>query len=409
MSIAPQEVNRGYVDHIREWSQRGRFGLSSLAGTAGRTLVRLIAAPFAFAWGVTLLIYLRIVIAVRGRGKESAVHERALDSADEFVRQYPMHLYPVVAKALELAYLREALPRLAPDAKHIAEIAIGEGTLSARLFDGDRRVVGVDLNPYSLKKATLLPHVKTAVIGDGLNPPLVRGAFDLLVSNNFLHHVSDKEGTVRNWASVARRLVFNDNSPYWSRGFARPYVLRLLGGKAAAEEAAKKLERHTMQHLETREELVRHVADTCDIVEEVSFMAWRTFFFCASFSAFLRAYGPPTPLAIKWLYNGPLRPVAIPLTRALARALIRFDVLQDRKTDTYITLVCDGREFKKADTGGALRCPACEGAIASDTCTRCGATYDRRDGMLFLLPPELAHIASQYSPEAFKNLPSEHL
>lgn len=112
---------------------------------------------------------------------------------------------------------------------------------------------------------------------------------------------------------------------------------------------------------------------------------------------------------MKRLYNGLLQPIAIPLTRILARLLIRFDQWQDRNTDTYLTLVCNSRIFVKSQGSAELRCPECEGDLKEETCVRCNRRYDSRDGMLFLLPSDLASISSQYRPDVASTLPAEHL
>lgn len=399
------EVNRGYLDHIRGWSQT-RAASRRVAGTATRTFLRLLAMPIALLWGVAIVLLLPVVR--RKRGAESPTHDRALDCIDLFVRQYPMHLYPIVAKSLELAYLSDVLRRM-PPGKDIAEVAIGEGTLSAKLFLEPGRVIGVDLNPYSLRKAVVLPHVHTGIVGDGLNPPLTHGGYDLLISNNFLHHVTEKASTIRNWSAVASRVLFNDNTPYWSRSFARPYVLRAFGLRNAAENAAKDIELELMQHLESQDAVIRYARESCDIVEQQSFLSSKAFFLCATFSALIGSYGPPTPRLMKLLYNRILSPLAIPLTRAIAKAIVRFDATQDRSTDTYLTLLCESRLFKRASSDAKLRCPACGGNLSGQTCTACGATYERKDGMLFLLPSELAQVAMQYRPEVAASIPSEHL
>ena len=149
------------------------------------------------------------------------IHDEALQHVSEFVEQYPFHLYPVVAKALELAYLKRRLANgglIASDAS-IVEVAIGEGTLSARVFGSAPRVTGLDLNPHSLSFAAKLPHVRRAIVCDGIQPPIRPASFDLLLAVNFLHHVTDKRGAVQSWASIARTIVFNENTRYWVSAF----------------------------------------------------------------------------------------------------------------------------------------------------------------------------------------------
>ena len=194
-----REINRGYLEHIRS----GLSGIKSLVWWKkvktrlffGNEL-RLLLLPILLLVGKLFIFRLRRSLGVYRSDLPSDLHRRALGYVDSFIEQYPMHLYPILAKSFELAFLIPYFKETEENRSEIVEVAIGEGTLSKRLFTGGQRVTGVDLNPYSLVKAAKFPHVARAIVGDGLNPPLQAGSFELLISNNFLHHVTQKEKTI---------------------------------------------------------------------------------------------------------------------------------------------------------------------------------------------------------------------
>src|SRR5690349_9502305 len=101
------EINRGYLAHFRRWSgQRTGESLGSLSwrllyGRPAR-LVTLPLLPLVVLW---VLIRLKLVRSTPVPIAD--LHRRALDYVDNFVEQYPLHLYPVLAKAFEQAYLKE--------------------------------------------------------------------------------------------------------------------------------------------------------------------------------------------------------------------------------------------------------------------------------------------------------------
>lgn len=401
------EINRGYLDHIRGWSR-----LSATLGGRGRGLARRVLqialVPVTLLVGAGLLVGLRVVEVRRGATPQVGIHDEALAFVDRFVEQYPMHLYPVVAKALELAYVKKRLAALLREDSAIVEVAIGEGTLSARIFDERHQVAGLDLNPHSLAQAAKLPHVARAIVSDGLHPPFHTGAFDLLLSLNFLHHVTDKRTTVANWTSIARVSLFNENTEYWARGWTIPYLLRRLGLARAAGRSAGRIESFSLQHLLDRAPLGVEVRSVAKVREESSFLSERTFFVCSLFSFLMLCYGPPTPAILKRLFLGPLRPLALPLTSGLARQLLAFDAREDRAKDTFVFFECDGRT-REPNPAGDLVCPQCGADLTGSACARCGANYPKADGMLFLLPAQFSHVFDDYARREAGPVPAEHL
>jgi len=420
-----REINLGYVDHVRDLNQAGDRSASPDPSPTSRSLrlrfglwrrsfVANTWQPFIRTGGLVTLalaleVWLRLALFVK-RSRPSQFTSRALECVDEFVEQYPFHMYPTVCKAFELAILGDQIPDLLKQHSSFVEIAIGEGTLSSRVFPPDATVVGLDLSPYSLKKASGKSHVKQAVVCDCLAPPIREGSFDVLISNNFLHHVTQKEQTLSRWSRVSEKAVFNENSPTWASGWTVPYVLKKLGKRDQAARAATRIEEHSLQSLEPKARLDAHVTNSYEILESVSYMSERTFFYCGLFSFIMRCYGPPTPPDLKRLFLGRLRWLALPLSADVAKLLIRYDQHQDRSTDSFISYLCKSRNYSPARDGNYLACPDCQGALTqANACAACGKEYSYTDGMLFLLPQELADLQRGYSHEVASRIQGEHL
>ncbi|HKG47395.1 MAG TPA: class I SAM-dependent methyltransferase [Pyrinomonadaceae bacterium] len=420
-----KEINLGYVDHLRRLNQgakgasspddnsaprslRLRFGLWRYA-VLNNMLLPAFTAVGVVTLGLTLAIWLRVYLLIK-RDKTSELTHSALDSVDEFLTQYPFHLYPIVCKAFELACLGRQIPELLKQQTRCVEIAIGEGTLSSRVFPKDATVVGLDLSPYSLKKASEKAHVKRAVVCDCLAPPVREGSFDVLIANNFLHHVTRKEETLARWSRIAAKAVFNENSPTWASGWPRPYVLRKLGRKGKAEQAADAIEKMSLQSLEPKQRLDEYVSKSYEVDECVSYMSERTFFYCGLFSWMMRCYGPPTPAKMKNLFLTKLRWLALPLSADLAKLLIRYDQHQDRSTDSFISYLCTSKNYVAAPAGSYLACADCQQQLnETNRCAGCGKEYSYTDGMLFLLPEALKDLQQGYNYELSLQTPKEHL
>lgn len=418
-----KEINLGYVDHVRSLNQgvhgsgdvgteprslRLRFGLWRY-GILNRFVLPALMTVGVISLGLALAVWLRLVLFVK-RHKSSRFTEASLGCVDEFLTQYPFHLYPIVCKAFELACLDDHIPGLLKQHNRFVEIAIGEGTLSARVFRNNASVVGLDLSPYSLKKASEKPHVRQAVVCDCLAPPVREGSFDVLIANNFLHHVTHKEETLARWSRLAAKAVFNENSPTWASGWPVPYLLKRFGRKEQAQRAADEIEKLSLQSLESKQALDAYVSRSYDILESVSYLSERTYFYCGLFSWMMRCYGPPTPPNLKQLFLTKLRWLALPLTADVAKLLIRYDQHQDRSTDSFISYVCKSRNYVPAGEGNYLLCPDCRRELNSaNRCIDCGKHYSSTDGMLFLLREELADLQQGYSHELSLQIPKEHL
>lgn len=437
-----KEINRGYIEHLESLTRAGRdreepifdgpVPLPRIAGAVSaamtpnlrRRLIRalrwlmplyrlinqVVTTTLLILLSVLLVAWLRLHLWVKG-SPMAPLNERAIKRVPEFVEQYPLHLYPVVLKSFQFAFLEEETQLLLKHGARWIEMAIGEGTFSAKIFPPDAEIVGLDLSPYSLRKAVEMPHVKEAVICDVLRPPISGGHFDVMLANNFLHHVTEKEQTLANWSKVARKLIFNESTPYWASGWATPFMLKSLGFKSAGQRAADDIERSMIQDLEPRETLDNLVRKDYEIVQSTSYFSERTFFLCALYSFIMRCYGPPTPAYLKGLFLGRhMRRLTIPLTMDIARLLIRYDQSQDRARDAYVSYVAESRHPAEQRSANHLKCPRCASELTeSDRCTGCRKQYSRVDQMLFLLTEEMEHIERDYDSEKALLTPKEHL
>lgn len=411
-SASSTEINRGYLDVIRIWSMRPPVprlrpgGLKRIVGD----VLRVLLLPVLLVVASLILAGLQLRHVFCRRRHTSRLHDRALAEVNTFASQYPLHPYPIIAKSLELAYLSEQLSGLVRPEHRVLEVAIGDGTLSSRVFKPDRGITALDLNPYSLVKAVGLSHVDRAIVCDGLAPPIKPGTFDLLLAMNLLHHVTHKRAAISHWAETARLLIFNENTPYWANGWTIPYLLRSLGFKKAASRKAESIATHNHQSLEDISVLQEAIDPHCEIIDQVSFMSERTFFLCSLLSLLMICYGPPTPYLLKQLFLGWLRPIVMPMTVRLASLLIQYDAKQDRARDAFVVFVCKSKGFHPSESKQELVCPQCGGQLGpAHQCVDCRTVYPEKDGMLFLLPKDVWHIVQEYSSEIAAAIPAEHL
>jgi DNA-directed RNA polymerase subunit RPC12/RpoP len=253
--------------------------------------------------------------------------------------------------------------------------------------------------------------VRQAVVCDCLKPPVHQGVFDLLIANNFLHHVTNKSETLRNWSRIAEKVVFNENTSTWASGWPVPYILKRLGKREKAATTASEIEKLSLQCLKSKPELEGYVNESLEIKDSVSYLAERTFFYCGLFSWVMRCYGPPTPSIVKGLFlRKPFRWIVLPLTADIAKLLIRYDEQQDRATDSFISYICTSRNYESQQPQSPLTCPDCESSLTADNnCSSCGRHFSHTDGMLFLLPREMEDLQHDYNREVSTGIPQEHL
>lgn len=99
-SAAHHEINRRYAQGVRHWTRLGHFERPRLrrARYAILHVARLILAPFLLPVAGAVLLRLRI----SDHRELPGLHRHALRFVDSLSQQYPMHLYPLVLKAIQL-------------------------------------------------------------------------------------------------------------------------------------------------------------------------------------------------------------------------------------------------------------------------------------------------------------------
>lgn len=409
------EINRGYLDFIkklggpsesvdRETGARKTFNIFKLG--IFKDCFRLLFLPALLSYGIALWVYLSIRVKI-GKNKISPFYQKSVHFLDEFARQYPLHLYPVICKSCELVFLNEYF-KYSPEDK-IIELAVGDGTLSNRVFPAQAGIVGLDLNPYSLFKTNQYGHIKQRVVSDCLNPPVRPGAFDWLLVNNFLHHITDKEKSLSNWSKIASYAVFNENTPFWSSSWTLPYLLSRLGLQGLSARVTRGIELMSLQCLREEGELDKIINKDFVIEKRLSFFDADTFFLSSVFSALMICYGPPTPQLLKKIFLGPLRSLALPLTRKLAEALLYYDSRKTREKDVFINYLVKSRNAVPDKSGEIFLCPECSGLIDNNSCLKCRRQYRVIDNMLFLLGDNFKNIEASYNPSVAREIPAEHL
>lgn len=413
------KANSGYVKSIKYISTAAsgykdrsilRKSLFIIVKSAIKSSIELVFIPVLILYGVLLVAIIRIRLVFAGKHR-SALHTNALKYIPEFIRQYPMHLYPVVAKSIEMAFIKDNIDKVLDKVKGgVVELAVGDGTMSNRIFRDGHGITAFDLNPYSLIHTKNYQHISKRIIADCLYPPIADGGASFIICNNLLHHITNKEYTVQNWAKSASFALFNENTNYWSSGWTRPYILKKIGLKAIAKEYARRLEEPITQSLWKEDELKLLIRKYYDVIEERSFMHEKVFFLSAVCSALMLCCGPPTPRLQKKILNTVLRPLTSFLTYQMATALMDYDAILPREKDTFISwlvkskLVADGHLAEEV----TLVCPNCRESLKVKRCGTCKTEFEEKDGMLFLLPNDLASEIS-YIPGGAEILGKEHL
>jgi hypothetical protein len=400
----PGEINRGYIDYLRP----AVSSPESASDTFGQRMLRWLKAlaapivPYAslvalFCWAAFVLLWMRVLALFR-RKPLGDLHAEAIERVDQFVEQYPFHLYPLLCKALELAFLQKEISKAASPTAKIVELAIGDGSLSQTIYPPECSIVALDISPFSLRFPASMPHVRQAVISDCLNPALASGSFDLLVTNNFLHHVSAKEATLDHIARIAERSIFNENTTYWASAWPAPYLLEKFGLGRKAKDVTASIAKRFLQDLLPREALNAIVQQRFSVVAEAAYLCANTYFLCGVFSNLMGVYGPPTPGYIKRMASTRVLGRLIRwTTRNVAKALIEFDSYQDKGTAVFVSYSCLSKSFARTQSTTRLVCPECGGGLSATVkCTGCGTEYPSVDGMTFVLPPALAFIHANY-------------
>lgn len=418
MAGAEKDINRGYVQFIRsilldsEVAKKRHlpslipFLMHSIANTMKLTLI-----PLLYLYGILLIVWIRLKCSLKKNQQFSQFHQEALHYIPEFVSQYPMHLYPIVAKSLEMVFIKQNFETISRHLRGgIVELAIGDGTFSSRIFSGKNKIIGFDLNPYSLIQTKRYPHIAKRIVADCLNPPIESGGASFIMSNNFLHHVTDKKETLEHWSSIARYALFNENTNYWAEGWYKPYILKSLGLRRAAKKVVEQIANQSLQTLWRKAELGILVKQFYEIQREESFFHEKVFFLSSICSAFLFCYGPPTPKLQKKVMNGIFAPITKRITYHAAKALIEYDAILPRDRDVFICWVLESRKVKQHFIGDEIKlvCPDCSERLHGSQCHHCQRSFEEKGGMLFLLPKKLAEEIS-FRQEKANVLGEEHL
>jgi len=416
--VREKDINRGYVGFIKSVSSisegKKKRTLGSFLAFFGHLVgiaLKLSSIPLLYLYEILLIIWIRCKFLLFAKRPLSPLHQKALHYVPEFISQYPMHLYPVIAKSLEMAFIKENIERITQDLRgEVVELAIGDGTFSRRIFSEKNRVVGFDLNPYSLTQVKKYAHVKQRVVADCLNPPIGPGGASLIVCNNFLHHVTNKEETLKNWASIARYALFNENTNYWAEGWLKPHLLKSIGIRWAAQKAAGQISARSLQILWERPRLGILVRQFYEIQREESFFHEKVFFLSSICSALLFCYGPPTPELQKKVMNGIFAPLTKKITYHLAKTLIEYDSILPRDRDVFICWFLESKQLKQNSARDEIEliCPDCRERLQGNQCMRCHRSFDEIEGMLFLLPKELTQEIL-FKKEKADLLGEEHL
>jgi RNA polymerase subunit RPABC4/transcription elongation factor Spt4 len=357
------------------------------------------------------IVVLRLIAQPPPR-QRSRLHQRAAELATEFGSQYPLWPYSILIKSMAWAFLEEHLPPAAGVRTDVIELAIGEGSFSSRIFSPRDRVVGLDVNPVSLSKAAKLPHVATAVVANCLAPPIAPGSFSVLVANNFLHHVSDKGGTLAHWARIAPTILFNESTPLWSESWPVPRLLRALRLRKLARFASDLLNRLGSQDLLPEPALTALTSEHVDIVDMRTYFSENTYLF-ATLPCVAALNMGAVPEELKRIAHlKPFARITTRITNTLVRLLLEYDERQDRSRDVFVSYA--GRSRTCGGVTGSpqfLTCVSCRRGCLDDEgcCQACGRKYTTIDGMLFLLEPELDHIRQSYDSANAEAFAAEHL
>src|SRR4030042_4368354 len=181
--VIEKDVNRGYARFIWSISSSSKFKkrrnllsffLFSIHFIGN--VVKLGFIPLLYLYGIFLIFWIRLKFTLTKKCEPSQLHQNALHYIPEFISQYPMHLYPIIAKSLDMAFIKENIENITRDIQGgIVELAIGDGTFSKRIFSEIDKITGFDLNPYSLIQTKKYPHISQRIVADCLNPPIRSG------------------------------------------------------------------------------------------------------------------------------------------------------------------------------------------------------------------------------------------
>lgn len=413
--ILTNDINRGYINFIKSLSSspgvKEKKSIARVLRSMTAVSIKAALIPALIIYGVLIILLLKVRLLFGRDNRPSELHLNAIGHINKFISQYPMHLYPVVAKSLELSFMKDNIKRIKDKAKGgIIELAVGDGSLSSRIFSDEQKIVCLDINPYSLVHTRAYGHISKRVVADCLCPPVSPRGASLILCNNLLHHVTNKEYTLDNWARIAPYALFNENTNYWASAWYRPFILDMLGLKNSSRKAEDDIRERSLQVLWTKEELASAIRKYYDVIEEKTFLDKKVFFLSSICSLLLFCYGPPTPGLQKRVMNNLLGPITRLVTYHAAKSLIEYDAILPRDKDVFICWLAGSRLRDSKDLAGevSLVCPDCGGGLQDNLCNICRRTFEEKDGMFFLLPKDLSGEIS-YFPSKSGVLNRQHL
>ncbi len=395
------EVNLGYLKYVVNLKKR--MNLYRLGGWI-LAIPRALLFPLILLYSAGLWTVLSLIRSVSGRKVPDAVLRRTVD-IEAFAEQYPFHYYPVLAKGYELSYMKDLLADGTIAAEGLLEFAVGEASLSSRIFEGIKNsVIGCDLSPYSLYQCKRFDHFRALIVADVMNPPVKEGTADCILSMNFIHHVSQKSEVLKKWSLIAETTVFNENTSYWASASSWAGILGRIGLKRFSASAAKRKELANYQFLLDESEIDQIVERDYEVVKKISFIHADTMFLSnLSAALMLGVYGPPTPALIRWLS----RPF-LPLVRATAKELFLWDQSRDRSHDVFILYVGRSRNFVRSAPEPVFF--AYDEDSNSFTVDQLQSSRQpMKDGLVFLLSKDRSQIFEAYDVATRAAVSSQHL
>ena len=418
------DINRGYFNYIVNGASDAVFGRGVGRFVRQNSVLWAIVQPVLFGargvrylprlvfWAKAVTMLLSYYKAAKGSARGD-LFKLALQKVGIFNLQYPLHMYPILGKSLLAAASDEMIGDFR--GKRIVELATGEGSFSSKVFWPDAQVTALDLNPYSLYQTRNMPHIDRRVIADCLEPPIQDGKYDLLVSNNFMHHVTKKSETISNWAKVAETVCFNEDTQDWSKNLFEAVRFRVRGEEEKAERFSEQRDRVGLQSLLTERELDAVFEEHIVIEKKISIFDKSSYALATYFDYLLGQHGPPTPEWLKKLTSkdGWLGRYIMDLSLRLAEAIVVYDSHQTRKDDVLIHYRGKGKNFRRNDARERAQdfiCPDCKKPIEyGSDCGECGARHPVMDGMWFLLPASMKNIADSYKHDVSEATRPEHL
>lgn len=421
------EVNEGYADTFLDTGHYAK-DTSSVPYASDQDVLNVIAednlrylGPIgeSIGLGLTAIQDLRQKVQVKPQAL-SPFYKAAYDLVDEFSTQYPMNCYAILAKCFVGAFAVKALKHVKPRGP-IGEIAIGEGSLSQRVFEMlakqlardayQPNVVGFDLTPYSLHHASKMSHVSRAVVADCKALPIADKSFHVLIANNFMHHIQNKRETLTHYAQKAGHIIFNENTPFWSSYQAEPYELMQQGYVNLSRVKTHEFSLNSYQHLNSVDELNAIVdQSSLSVVDKVSYFDRSLFYMARSLlSPLTRSVWVPSPA--RNLYESKeLSPIIQTITKELSKLLILADASMDRKGDTFVSYSCAStvnQDTAPEDFDLRLEATSQEAAEREDASGGEAVQLGIVNGMEFVLPLRLSGLYAKYDP----NLPvlAQHL